>query len=106
MSRRSSTRAQAQDIYARISAQEPAPSAVPTDLPARAHALYEGAAVPVRDIARLAGVSERTMYKYAPGSRAMAPSRAAAVARKRGPAHGDRGRRLGDGGDAAYDAAR
>ncbi len=36
-----------------------------TDLTARARALYEGSAVPVRAIARLAGVSERTLYKYA-----------------------------------------
>ena len=35
-----------------------------TDLTARARALYEGSAVPVREIARLAGVSERTLYKY------------------------------------------
>ncbi|MGA7975355.1 MAG: helix-turn-helix domain-containing protein, partial [Pseudolabrys sp.] len=35
-----------------------------TSLTARARALYEGSAVPVREIARLAGVSERTLYKY------------------------------------------
>jgi hypothetical protein len=35
-----------------------------TSLTARVRALYEGAAVPVREIAKLAGVSERTVYKY------------------------------------------
>lgn len=35
-----------------------------TDLTARVRALYEGSAVPVRDIARLAGITERTVYKY------------------------------------------
>lgn len=35
------------------------------DLTARVRALYEGSSVPVREIARLAGVTERTIYKYA-----------------------------------------
>ena len=35
------------------------------DLMAQVRALYEGSAVPVREIARRAGVSERTLYKYA-----------------------------------------
>jgi hypothetical protein len=35
------------------------------DLTARACALYENSAVPVREIARRAGVTERTIYKYA-----------------------------------------
>jgi hypothetical protein len=34
------------------------------DLTAKVRALYEGQAVPVAEIARLAGVSERTIYKY------------------------------------------
>jgi len=35
------------------------------DLMAQVRALYEDSAVPVREIARCAGVSERTLYKYA-----------------------------------------
>ncbi len=35
------------------------------DLNARARELYENSAVPVHDIARLCGVTERTIYKYA-----------------------------------------
>jgi len=35
------------------------------NLTARVRALYEDSAVPVREIARLAGVTERTIYKYA-----------------------------------------
>jgi hypothetical protein len=35
------------------------------DLSARLRALYETSAVPVREIAQIAGVSERTLYKYA-----------------------------------------
>ncbi|RDV02168.1 hypothetical protein [Undibacter mobilis] len=34
------------------------------DLMARVRALYEDSAVPVREIARLCGVTERTLYKY------------------------------------------
>lgn len=34
------------------------------DLTARVRALYEESAVPVREIARLCGVTERTIYKY------------------------------------------
>ena len=34
-------------------------------LTARVRALYENSAVPVREIARLAGITERTLYKYA-----------------------------------------
>jgi hypothetical protein len=83
MTRRSSMRAQAQEFYgqmvederapvsARKNAPDPSPSQASragggeiTDLTARARALYEGSAVPVREIARLAGVSERTLYKY------------------------------------------
>ena len=40
-----------------------APSGV--SLTARVRALYEDSVVPVREIARLAGVTERTIYKYA-----------------------------------------
>ena len=35
-----------------------------SDLMARVQALYEDTAVPVREIARLCGVTERTLYKY------------------------------------------
>ncbi len=35
------------------------------DLTARVRALYENSAVPVREIAAVAGVTERTLYKYA-----------------------------------------
>jgi hypothetical protein len=54
--------------------QEPAPGRAQArpgwggekqDLMAQVRALYEGSAVPVREIARRAGVSERTLYKYA-----------------------------------------
>lgn len=34
------------------------------DLTSRVRALYEGSAVPVREIAAIAGVTERTIYKY------------------------------------------
>ena len=88
MTRRSSVRALARRIY-RDSAQatvavtptpdpspqEPAtgraaPAARPggggeISLTARARALYEDSAVPVREIAAVAGVTERTIYKYA-----------------------------------------
>ena len=36
-----------------------------TDITERVRALYEDSVVPVREIARLAGVTERTIYKYA-----------------------------------------
>jgi predicted transcriptional regulator len=36
-----------------------------TDLTTRARALYERSSMPVREIARLCGVTERTIYKYA-----------------------------------------
>ena len=90
MTRRSSTRAQAQEFYGQMvrdaddqasRTKETPTLSLPlsgggkesvasgggettTDLTARARALYEGSAVPVREIARLAGVSERTLYKY------------------------------------------
>jgi hypothetical protein len=35
------------------------------DLTAQVRALYEGSAVPVRELAALAGITERTIYKYA-----------------------------------------
>jgi len=96
MTRRSSVRAQAQEIYcervAKADAAHVATSATPLpgpppqggrgqaesgegaefitkrtaeDLTAQVRALYEGSAVPVREIAALAGVTERTIYKYA-----------------------------------------
>jgi hypothetical protein len=90
MTRRMSQRARAQEIYremAEASAASPLPNPPPQagegkasagereraecaasaepDLTARVRALYENSAVPVREIARLAGVTERTLYKYA-----------------------------------------
>jgi predicted transcriptional regulator len=69
MTRRSSVRAQARRIY-RDSAQAkaadpPSLRSGAASLTERARALYEDSAVPVREIARLAGVTERTIYKYA-----------------------------------------
>jgi hypothetical protein len=83
MTRRTSTRALAREIYRESIMQEtptPNPSPHPpspcglrrtsgggetTDLTERVRALYEGSAVPVREIAARAGVTERTIYKYA-----------------------------------------
>jgi len=92
MTRRTSLRAQAQEIFReRAQAQTPSveketplPDPPPqggrvravhggreqttasgADLTARVRALYEGSAVPVAAIARLVGVTERTVYKYA-----------------------------------------
>jgi hypothetical protein len=87
MTRRISQRACAQENY-REMAEEAASSqaAMPTptpnpspqgggkqaaawrgesDLTARVRVLYENSAVPVREVARLAGVTERMLYKYA-----------------------------------------
>jgi hypothetical protein len=77
-----SQRAQARAILKQNHAMLPAPSVCPhvpapafvfelpdaapqPSLTERARALYEDSVVPVRDIARLTGVSERTIYKYA-----------------------------------------
>jgi len=62
MTKRTSVRAAARKIYmtapvARAQRQQ-------TCLTARVRALYEDSAVPVREIAALAGVTERTIYKY------------------------------------------
>jgi len=77
MTRRSSVRAQARRIYRdpsslRFDGQAPTPQEPaidgersPTNLTERARALYEDSAVPVREIAAVAGVTERTIYKYA-----------------------------------------
>jgi hypothetical protein len=85
MTRRMSQRARAQEIYREMAKtnlnaiqEPPHPSPLPPgereqavpgerepDLTARVRALYENSAVPVREIAALAGVSERTLYKYA-----------------------------------------
>jgi hypothetical protein len=88
MTRRSSVRAQARRNYRdmaaaqaadppslRFGGQAPLPNphlqagkeqaGEETDLTARARALYEDSAVPVREIAAVAGVTERTIYKYA-----------------------------------------
>jgi hypothetical protein len=83
MTRRSSVRAQARRNYCdlvagqRKSAPTPAPSPrvarargggeqrrVETKLTKRVRRLYEDSAVPVREIARIVGVTERTIYKY------------------------------------------
>ena len=69
MNRRSSQRALVREIYRQMVAQ--APSAPPQNsraaqnLTEKVRALYEHSAVPVAEIARLAGVTERTIYKYA-----------------------------------------
>ena len=95
MTRRSSLRAQARRIYRETAAAqadanaatptpdpsphppspdglrrtsgggEAAPTPKPTRLTARVRKLYEASAVPVAEIAKLAGVTERTIYKYA-----------------------------------------
>jgi hypothetical protein len=60
MTKRTSMRAAARKIYmaAPVARKQ-------TRLTARVRALYEASAVPVREIAALAGVTERTIYKYA-----------------------------------------
>jgi len=76
MTPRTSVRALAREIYTTMSEKEAraggggesppyiAPSAVGPELMAQVRALYEDSEVPVREIARRAGVSERTLYKY------------------------------------------
>jgi hypothetical protein len=83
MTRRTSTRALAREIYCASTQAPPTPDPSPplatlagggeisgagaiheTNLTARVRALYEDSAVPVREIARLVGVTERTIYKY------------------------------------------
>jgi hypothetical protein len=83
MTRRSSQRALAREIYREMAAarakQEAAPDPSPRlasargggeqstaqNLTEKVRALYEHSAVPVAEIAALAGVTERTIYKYA-----------------------------------------
>ena len=85
MTRRSSLRAQARRIYCDTAAAKAEANKAPsltltrergreqaaasgrgeTKLTARVRKLYEESAVPVAAIARLAGVAERTVYKYA-----------------------------------------
>jgi hypothetical protein len=69
--RPSSLAAHAQRAYRSVAEQDAvlsAPTApqneTPTALTQQIRALYETSAVPVAEIARLAGVSERTLYKY------------------------------------------
>jgi hypothetical protein len=85
MTRRSSVRAQARRNYCELAGKssgqqasaptpDPSPRAasarrggeqkVETKLTKRIRALYEDSAVPVREIAAIAGVSERTLYTY------------------------------------------
>jgi hypothetical protein len=61
-----------------------------TSLTARVRALYEGVAVPVREIASLAGVSERTIYKYV--AKGGWKRRYVCIARDDAAARGQRGR--------------
>ena len=63
MTKRTSVRAAAREIY--MAAPVARPQRQQTRLTARVRALYETSAVPVREIAALAGVTERTIYKYA-----------------------------------------
>src|SRR5690242_3608388 len=72
MTPRTSARAYAREVYCALAEKEGlarasdcAGEAKDTDLMARVRGLYEDSAVPVREIARLAGVTERTIYKYA-----------------------------------------
>ena len=90
MTRRSSLRAQAREIYREMAAARSTPTPDPSpsldfpksdksnfggggeksgltaqNLTEKVRALYEHSAVPVAEIARLAGITERTIYKYA-----------------------------------------
>ena len=73
MTRRSSLRAQARAIYRDLAAKKTADPPSPEgfggqaahNLTEKVCALYEDSAVPVREIAAIAGVTERTIYKYA-----------------------------------------
>ena len=73
MTRRSSLRAQAREIYRDLAAKKTADPPSPEgfggqaahNLTEKVCALYEDSAVPVREIAAIAGVTERTIYKYA-----------------------------------------
>jgi hypothetical protein len=71
MTRRSSVRAHARKLYRDLAAKKatadpPSPGGFGGQgLTARVRALYEDSAVPVREIAGVAGVTERTIYKYA-----------------------------------------
>jgi hypothetical protein len=69
MTRDRSVRALARASYrqkAALQALASAPQAgEETNLTTQARALYENSSVPVREIARLCGVTERTIYKYA-----------------------------------------
>lgn len=63
MTRKLSVRASARAHYLAAAAQPAAP-APKRSLTDEARDLYENSIVPVREIARLAGVTERTLYKY------------------------------------------
>jgi hypothetical protein len=67
MTPRMSVRAAARDEFRKIIQSEAkGPQTAPhPDLMAQVRALYEDSAVPVREIAARAGVTERTIYKYA-----------------------------------------
>jgi hypothetical protein len=67
MTPRTSVRADARERFHELALSEANPPLAPEppDLMARVRRLYEESAVPVREIARLARVTERTIYKYA-----------------------------------------
>lgn len=75
MTPRCSVRAAAREIYGELAGGQSSPrfegQTPPSQgfgaasLTAKARALYEGSAVPVAEIARLCGVTDRTIYKYA-----------------------------------------
>jgi hypothetical protein len=117
MTRRSSVRAQARVNYCelagkasgrssdpsslRFDGQAPSPNAASagvggekkeTKLTERARKLYEESAVPVREIARLAGVTERTIYKYV--ARHGWKKRYRVLPRGEAAARGNRGRQM------------
>ena len=109
MTPRMSLRAAAREIYGELaekddgSASAPAaqpytaPAAVGPDLMAQVRALYEDSAVPVREIAARAGVTERTLYRYV--ERQNWRRRYTCIARDQAVAAANRGRgwRVGEG---------
>lgn len=63
--RPSSLRAQAQRVYReRVESAEIRGEERPTELTEKIRALYEAGVVPVAEIARIAGVHQRTLYRY------------------------------------------
>jgi len=112
MTPRTSVRAAARECYGELkmrAVDEPAPPSLTlplsgggdtaavqgegeqTDLTARIRALYEDTSVPVREIAAIAGVTERTLYKYV--EKHGWKKRYAVLPRGEAAAAGNRGRR-------------